>query len=342
MDEVRVGFVGCGLIARSHARGLAKATGAVITAVHDRDGARAADFARTAVPGPHRPAVVDSAQDVIDAADAVYVCTWTSEHPALVRATAAAGRAVFCEKPLAVDLAGAEAMLAAVTAAGVVNQVGLVLRHSPAFRWLAARTAEPASGPVLSVVFRDDQYLPTQGMYGSTWRGDRDKAGAGTLLEHSIHDLDLLRWLLGPVERVTAHTLSVHDLAGIEDHAGVLLRARSGATGALSSTWHDVLSRPSQRRVEVLCRDRVLTLEGDWSGPVRLEEADGGIERLEGEALVGRAADDGIGTNPDADFVAAVRAGSAAYPDFALAVEAHRLADAAYRSAADDGRTITP
>jgi 4-hydroxybenzoate polyprenyltransferase len=51
---------------------------------------------------------------------------------------------------------------------------------------------------VLTVVFRDDQYLPVRGVYKSSWRGDVARAGAGTLLEHSIHDLDLLEWLLGP------------------------------------------------------------------------------------------------------------------------------------------------
>jgi predicted dehydrogenase len=47
----------------------------------------------------------------------------------------------------------------------------------------------------MNVVFRDDQYLPTQGVYASTWRADAALAGSGVLLEHSIHDLDLLEWL---------------------------------------------------------------------------------------------------------------------------------------------------
>ncbi|MEM8926056.1 MAG: Gfo/Idh/MocA family oxidoreductase, partial [Actinomycetota bacterium] len=276
------------------------------------------------------------------AADAVYVCTWTSEHPAAVRTVVEAGRPVFCEKPLAVDLAGVESMVAAVQEAGVINQVGLVLRHSPAFRWLHHEATSPQAGPLMSIVFRDDQYLPTQGMYGSTWRADRAKAGAGTLLEHSIHDLDLLRWLLGPIASVTAHTDHVHGLDGIEDQATVLLRAVSGATATLTSIWHDVLSRPSQRRVEVFCQRRVLTLAGDWSGPVSVEEPDGAVDERQGPALSEAADDaDGLGQQPDADFIAAIRNDRPAHPDFALAAEAHHLADAAYRSAADGGATIT-
>ena len=337
-ERLRVGFIGCGLIARSHARGLARLPGAEIGPVYDTDGNRAADFARST----GSPAVAVSSQgEVITGADAIYICTWTSAHPQAVHALAAAGKPVFCEKPLAVDLDAVEAMTEAVTSAGVVNQVGLILRHSPAFRWLAAQLGRQTSGPVMSVVFRNDQYLPTQGLYNSTWRADRTKAGAGTLLEHSIHDLDLLRWMLGPISTVSAVTATVHGLDGIDDQASVLLTATSGATATLTSIWHDVLSRPSQRRVEVFCQRAVLTLSGDWSGPVEVEDPSGAIERLEGERLAKAAAEcDGLGTNPDADFVTAVRSGRSAYPDFVVATDAHRLADAAYRSAAEGG-TVT-
>jgi predicted dehydrogenase len=277
---------------------------------------------------------------VIEASDAVYVCTWTAAHPPLVAAAAEANRAVFCEKPLAVDLAAAEAMTESVTAAGVVNQVGLVLRNSPAFRWLHHQLTLPSTGPLMNVVFRDDQYLPTQGLYGSTWRADRTKAGAGTLLEHSIHDLDLLTWMMGPMARISASTGMMHGLDGIDDQASALLVARSGAQATLTSVWHEVLSRPSQRRVEVFCRDAVLSLVGDWSGPVSIETSDA-VHTLERAELSERAASaDGLGVNADAAFVAAVRAGRPAYPDFGIALEAHRLADAAYRSAAAEGQPV--
>ena len=84
-----------------------------------------------------------------------------------------------------------------VADAGVVNQVGLVLRRSPAYLWAKHLIDEPAAGTVMGVVFRDDQFIPIQGHYGSTWRGDRTLAGSGTLLEHSIHDVDMLRFLVG-------------------------------------------------------------------------------------------------------------------------------------------------
>jgi predicted dehydrogenase len=306
--------------------------------VHDLEGLRAERFA-----AKHASATVaGSVDEVIAGSDAVYVCTWTAAHPEAVYAVVEAEKPVFCEKPLAVDLATVEAMTAAVQEAGVVNQVGLVLRHSPAFRWLEQRVGDGEAGSLMSIVFRDDQYLPVQGLYQSSWRADVSKAGAGALLEHSIHDLDLLRWLMGPIASVSARLGTVHGLDGIEDQVSVLLVAESGAHASLVSVWHDVLSRPSQRRVEVFCRNTVLTVSGDWSGPVSAESSDGPTKPLEGHELVAEAtAADGMGTNPDADFVAAIRNGGQAYPDFGLAAEAHRLADAAYRSAAEAGRTIS-
>ena len=190
----------------------------------------------------------------------------------------------------------------------------------------------------MSVVFRDDQYIPVQGKYGSTWRGDRTLAGSGTLLEHSIHDLDLIDWIIGPIAEVSCVTHNHHGIDGIEDQAMVTLRAESGAHAMLSSTWHDILSRPSQRLVEVFCRDGYFGLEGDWVGPIRHDVT--GADRVEarGDAVVDMAAVlDGKGTNPNADFVAAVLEGRPAAPDFATALRAHELADAAYRSAAQGG-----
>ena len=185
-----------------------------------------------------------------------------------------------------------------------------------------------------------------QGLYGSTWRADKARAGAGTLLEHSIHDLDLLGWMMGPIRSVSARMRCLHGLDGIDDQASVLLEATSGAQATLTSVWHDVLSRPSQRRVEVFCQRAVFALEGDWSGPVVAERQPaegppGSPESLQGPSL-GEAAErlDGRGQNPDAAFLDAVRRSEPAYPDFAVALEAHRLADAAYRSAAADGTPV--
>jgi predicted dehydrogenase len=336
--SVRVGFLGAGLIATYHSKSL-HVSGADVTwaGVYDPDPERAEQFALAS-----GGAVCRSEDEVLDSCDVAYVCTWTAEHPRLVVAAAERGLAVFCEKPLGVDLVAASAMAAAVERAGVVNQVGLVLRHSPAFGMLKALAADPDSGRPMSVVFRDDQYLPIQGGYGSTWRGDVTKAGAGTLLEHSIHDLDMLEQVLGPVVSVGAATAGFHEIDGIEDVASVLLRFSSGATGTLQSVWHDVLERPSLRRVELFCERTYAVLEGDWFGPVEWVTTGAGPTRLEGADLVDEARRRGAALgNPDELFIDAVVRGEAAWPSFEDALRAHKVADAVYRSAADGGTPVT-
>lgn len=337
-EQLRVGFLGAGLIATYHSKSLRRSGLPVERAgVYDPDRRRAAMFAKAS---GHTP--MASEDDVLDSCDAVYVCTWTSEHLRQVEKAAARGRAIFCEKPLAFDVASAEKMAAMVIAAGAVNQVGLVLRRSPAYLWAKHLIDDPAAGQVMGVVFRDDQFIPIQGHYGSTWRGDRVLAGAGTLLEHSIHDVDMFRVLVGEIERVSAHTTNFHGHDGIEDVATASIRFANGALGTLASIWHDNLARPSLRRVEIFCERRDITIEGDdWYGPVSWSNTDGDAHALAGDELSAAVAPLREGSeNPDAQFVHAALAGSPTTPDFTDAVKAHRIIDAMYTSAERDGASV--
>lgn len=329
---VRVGFLGAGLIAGVHARSLA-ASGAdfAFAGAYDADDARLAAFASLT-----GASVCSSASEVVAGCDAVYVCTWTSEHPELVALAAAAGRPVFCEKPLATDLAGAVEMHRTVTEAGVINQVGLVLRSSNAFALLRHLVDDPDSGRLLSVTFHDDQCLPVEGWYDSTWRGDAAKAGSGVLLEHSIHDVDLIEAVGGPVARVSGNLAYTHARPGIEDVVAATLGYASSAVANLTTVWHDIPERLNDRRVEVVCERLWVALEGDWVGPIKWQRAGSPVQRLRGSELVDHAVELGIDrANADGDFIAAVADGRPASPDFGDALRAHVLVDAIYRSARD-------
>lgn len=332
---VHVGFLGAGLIATFHSKMLRGSGEDVAWAgVFDPNTDRRQRFAAASGASP-----VDSEEAVLDGCDALYVCTWTSEHPRLVAAAVARGLPVFVEKPLAPDLPAAETLTDLVVASGVTNQVGLVLRRSPAFNLVRSLAAE--AGPVMAVVFRDDQFLPIQGSYASTWRADRSRAGAGALIEHSIHDLDILEHVIGPVTGISAQQANFHGHDGIEDVVSATLTFAGGGLGTLTSVWHDVLSRPSLRRLEVFCTDRWLALEGDWFGPVTWQTAEGPAVTLDRPAVVEECTRRGIAMgNPDGDFVRAVRDGTPAWPDVTVARRAHRLVAAAYQSAATDGAPV--
>lgn len=335
---VRVGFLGAGLIATFHSKMLRRSGADVAWAgVFDPDPARTAGFA--AASGGTACATED---EVLDGCDAVFVCTWTSEHRRLVEAAVARRLPVFCEKPLSTNLAGATAMADLLRGSGITNQVGLILRRSPAFNLVRDLLDDPASGRVMSVVFRDDQFIPVQGHYGSTWRGDRRKAGSGTLLEHSIHDLDILEASAGRVASVSARSANFHGIDGIEDSVAATLSFAGGGVATMVSVWHDILERPSLRRVEIFCERAWIVMEGDdWFGPVSWTRLGGETGAVQGDELEAECARRGIPMpNPDGDFIAAVERGEPAWPDFDDALRAHVLADAVYRSAAAGGDAV--
>ncbi|MEI7592507.1 MAG: Gfo/Idh/MocA family oxidoreductase [Actinomycetes bacterium] len=334
---IRLGFFGAGFIARYHETMLSDSgTDYAVVSVFDPDMARAKRFA--ALTGA---TVATSIDGVLDCADAVYICTWTSTHPELVARSAERGLAVFCEKPLATTLAGSLAMANQIAAAGVINQVGLVLRDSPALSYLRVTLRRQALGRVMSMIFRDDQFLPVQGLYESNWRIDSRKAGSGVVLEHSIHDLDLMEWLLGPIAKVNGRSASFHGIAGIEDVACAMMAFESGAIGSLTTVWHDVLERPSLRRIEVFCERGYLWLDDDVAGPVHVHVTGEEPVAVGGTALVDALLAEGqVTRNPDGSFIESVLSNTHASPDFSDALRAHVIADAIYRSAMTDGSTV--
>jgi len=347
---LRIGFVGCGVIAWAHALGLkamidAGVVEAELAALADVDPRRARGLA-----GFTGATAVAGAAEVAERCDAVWVCTPTAAHAGAVEAALARGRAVFCEKPLAPDLESARTLTAAVRSAGVPAQVGLVLRTAPVFVALRHALSSGELGEPMTAVLRDDQYFPVQGLYASTWRGDVAVAGGGCLIEHSIHDLDILRFCLGEVVSLSATTANFAGHPGVEDVAAVSLRFASGASAELVSVWHDVLSRPSTRRLELFGRRGAAWLEDDHLGPLHVQTSDGVSPRpcpmpdwLDG---LGLARDDvGLAVRmycpEDRAFLDAVATGATPEPDFDEALVAHALVDAAYRSAAAGGEPVS-
>ncbi len=345
---VRIGFIGTGFIARTHSWFLkhTAADGAIV-AVHDVDVDRAQAFAGRV------GAEVVGADELFDRVDAVFVTTWTSQHERLVAAAAERGVAVFCEKPLAFDAAAAQRMVDAVETAGVVNQVGLVLRYMPQFIHARTLLADERAGRVLAVSFRDDQFIPIQSHYGSTWRIDPERCGRGTLLEHSIHDVDIMHWLCGPVGSVSGTVREVHGHAHIDDVTVARLEFDSGAVASLTSIWHDIVDRPSLRSVEIFCENLYMHLDGEATTPVTWQYTGEPLQTLGDDALAracidaGRARDrdlapvpGGAMFNPLTPFLDAIAAGAPSPLPLREAVPAHHIVDAIYASADASGAPI--
>jgi len=341
----KIGFIGCGHIARFHARNVRDAISRhgidmVYHAACDLDLSRAQAFADIG----GCSLVTTRAEEVIEACDVLYVCTETAAHQSLVADIAAAGKHLFCEKPLATNLNDARTMTEQVRAAGIVHQVGLVLHFSPLYRVLGELMREDW-GALLSAHMRDDQCFPIGDHYGSAWRADPERAGSGTLLEHSIHDLDLFRRLFGEVESVQCHTRETSGHAGIEDVAHVRFLHEGGHSSTLASIWHAMPERQSSRSLEIFFERARFTTESDYFGAITIEAAGREPQTLSHDEVLNRfmqlegldPADEdlrslaGLG---DRRFLEAVARGEPASPSFDAALRAHELVDACYLSAA--------
>lgn len=179
---LRVGIIGAGEIASIHAEALIRA-GAQLVACYDRDFQKARVLADKFGATP----LLDVAE-VIAAADVIYICTRHDSHAVLVQQVAAAGRAIFVEKPLAMDLASAEVAARAVTVAGVPFGIGFNHRWAPANAAAFARMVVDRVSPYHILV----RVACPPFMDG--WAGSV-KEGGGVLVCLGSHGFDLLEAL---------------------------------------------------------------------------------------------------------------------------------------------------
>lgn len=357
MARLGVGLIGCGFIGRFHSRnirGLARLglVDAEYVAVCDVIEERARAFAEAAGVST----VTADAAALIDSPeiDAVYVCVPTSGHKELVLRAAARGKHVFCEKPLATNMADVEEMASAIQKAGVKAGVGLVLRHSPVLTVLKSLTEDERLGRLMTIVFRDDQFFPIQGHYGSEWRKDRRQVGSGTLLEHSIHDVDILRWFGGEARAVRGAVSNFAGHEGVEDLALAHLEMEGGARAELISVWHNVRGRPSTRRLELFYENGLFAIDREFFGAIDYQMEEGPPQTIAEEevrrrylelvGLSGTEFEEALTryTLEDYFFLDAISKGEEPFPGFPLALEAHRVVDAVYRSAAAGGEEVRP
>jgi predicted dehydrogenase len=340
-----IGLIGCGFNGRFHSTAIRAIVRRALLDVHyvavcDEVEERARSFAEVTGARP-----MTDAAGLIESSDidVVYVCVPTAYHKELVLRAANLGKHVFCEKPLATNVADVEEMVAAVGEAGVAAGVGLVLRHSPIMSVLKGMSDDPSNGRLMAIVFRDDQFFPITGHYLSDWRKNKDIVGAGTLLEHSIHDVDVLRWFGGEIHHVSGQVRNFAGHEGVEDLAVAMLEFDSGAVASLTSVWHSVLGRPSTRRLEMFFEKAYFGIDDDFLGPIHYEVQGSNPGILSADDVRDRYLK-ALGLKPDAMegllrysledylFLKAVGEGSPPYPDFRTALEAHRVVDAIYRS----------
>jgi predicted dehydrogenase len=252
MANVRWGILGCGDVAeKKGGPALYQAQGSELVAVMRRDRAKAADFARRH--GAKR--FYDSAQALVEdpEVDAVYVATPPHLHREQTLLAARAGKHVLVEKPMALDGAACDAMIAACEAAGVHLHVAYYRRFYPKFVEARRSLQEGLIGHVVAA------RLQMCAMAGSGgWRTDPAISGGGQFVDVGSHRLDMLLHLMGDVAEVSGYAENLVGTHAAENDVALSLRMVSGVLVSAGFHFH---TRPARDVLEIYGTEGTLTLD---------------------------------------------------------------------------------
>jgi myo-inositol 2-dehydrogenase/D-chiro-inositol 1-dehydrogenase len=327
-DPIGVAVLGAGRMGQTHIRNLAGIADARVVVVADPDFAAAE---RGRLMARAERAVSDPLEAITDAAvDVVVIVTPTNTHAELIEAAVEAGKAVWSEKPIALDLDETTRVVEVIRRTGQPVQLGFMRRFDPGYAAAKARIDAGELGRVeLFRALSRDTYPPSVEFL---------RHSGGIFLDMAVHDLDLARYLVGEVEEVQSWASVLADERFAEaddfDTALTMLRFANGALGVVETARHsewgyDIRTEVAGATGKVVIEDvqkthatysRRFGFEGDHfeNFPDRFETA----FRLELEA-----------------FIEAIRDGREPTPGPEDALETLRLALACTRSRVE-GRAV--
>jgi myo-inositol 2-dehydrogenase/D-chiro-inositol 1-dehydrogenase len=266
-SSVRFGLVGAGRIGRVHAETLVqRVPKAAVVSITDINRAAAEDCAAAYC----IPNVVTSFDAMLadDSLDAVVIASSTDTHAPFIVKAAAAGKHIFCEKPIAADLAVIDEALAAVQAAGVKLMLGFNRRFDANHQRIkqAIEQGEIGTPHVMHIISRDPAPPPIEYV----------KVSGGMFFDMTIHDFDMARFLLGEVEEVYATAGVMVDPAigeaGDIDTAVITLKFANGAIGTIDNSRRAVYGY--DQRVEVFGSKGAVRSDNLYPDSVTLSSAE--------------------------------------------------------------------
>jgi predicted dehydrogenase len=323
----RAAIVGAGNIGRTHADAY-RAAGARVVGVADVSPDRAAALAGET--GAHPFEDVDEMLDVLQP-DVVSVCTPPSHHRAPALAALGRGIPILCEKPLAATLEAAREICAAASQAGAVCMTGFCHRfHEPVLQ-VKERLEAGAIGT--SVLFRNRFAYRFENV-AQSWFSDPTVSGGGTLMDTSVHSIDLYRFLVGEITQVAVQLTTTTPGLSVEDDSVLLVNGPAGVPGIIEASWTTPIG------------NSILTIFGtEGNLTVDYEREGFGVAILE---VAGQQPEEFLRTGRDrfADEVRhllqALTDGTPVYPDAADGVRTLEVIDAAQRAARSGGGAPVP
>jgi len=310
-------IVGCGMIARFHARALAEVPGTRIAALVGRSGANADKMRQELA------LACDVATDLGDVlkrkdVDVVIITTPSGAHQEPAVAAANAGKHVVVEKPLEITLERCDRIIDACAKNRVQLCTIFPSRFGDANRELKQAVTQGRFGR-LTLGETTCKWWRAQSYYDEGgWKGTKALDGGGALMNQAIHNVDLLLWMMGPVTHISGMTtMLAHERIEVEDTAVTCLRFKNGALGVIQATtsvWPGLaktIGVHGERGTVVIEQDDLLRWEFNPAAPedeairAHFAQKAGGSGGSSNPAAISHVGH----TRQLADFVEAIRTG---------------------------------
>ncbi len=327
--SLRIALLGAGRIGRVHAKAIASQSNATLVAVADAFEAAANEVAGEYGCDVRTVDAILAADDI----DAVVICTPTNTHADLIEKFARAGKAIFCEKPIDLDLKRVRECLAVVEDCGATLMLGFNRRFDPHFAAVkdAITTGKIGKVEQVNITSRDPGLPPL----------DYIDVSGGIFRDMTIHDFDMARFLLGEeIATVQASASCLVDAQVAEhndfDTASVILTTASGRQCVISNSRRATYGY--DQRIEVHGSDGMIAAENQRPVSIEIANGDGFTRPPLHDFFMTRYTE--AYAAEIAAFVAAINDGTAPTPSGKDGEAALALAEAALKSVAE-GRAVS-
>lgn len=325
---VRFGLLGAGRIGKVHAKAVSADANAKLVAVADAFPAAAEAISAAYGCEVRTIEAIEAAKDI----DAVVICTPTDTHADLIERFSRAGKAVFCEKPIDLDVARVKACIKVVDEVKGKLMVGFNRRFDPHFMAVKKAIDDGRIGTVemVTITSRDPGAPPV----------DYIKRSGGIFRDMTIHDFDMARFLLGeePVAvTATAAVLVDKEIgeAGDYDSVSVILQTASGKQAVISNSRRATYGY--DQRIEIHGSKGMVSAENQRPFSIEVANGDGYTRPPLHDFFMTRYTE--AYANEIASFITAVEKGGTITPSGADGLAALKLADAALQSVRE-GRLV--
>ena len=252
------GLIGCGAIARLHAKAISDIDNAKLVAVYDFNYEFGKKFAEE-----HNCKVYKTLEELLADSDVeiVNICTPSGLHYEQIIASAIAKKNVIVEKPIVITKEQIDKVISAVDENQIKMEVISQLRFTYSIKTLKEAIDAGKLGKIYLADYRMKWYRSPEYYAQAGWRGTWAMDGGGALMNQGIHGIDLIQYVMGGVKSVFADCRTLkHDIE-VEDSANILVEYNNGAMGVIQAT---TVAKPGyNRKIEIHAEKGTVVLSDD-------------------------------------------------------------------------------